>query len=45
MTDRTIVEAAKKEYCEALFAALGRFQRRPRPTTATWPWRWRCAAR
>ena len=25
MTDRTIVEAAKKEYCEALFAALGRF--------------------
>jgi starch phosphorylase len=25
MTDRTIVEAVKKEYCEALFAALGRF--------------------
>jgi starch phosphorylase len=25
MTDRAIVEAVKKEYCEALFAALGRF--------------------
>ena len=25
MTDRTIVEAVKKEFCEALFAALGRF--------------------
>ena len=46
MTDRTIVEAVKREFEEALFAAA-----RPLPggrdaaTTATWRWPTRCAAR